>query len=142
MCYAPLHEIFCSLFPDDLLALLVEETNRYYDQIVAAQGGRVQPYIIDQITNVANVRRLCASILFQMVSHTDRVQGRMHRCFPQSVTSTCWIRSPRSTSSSKTRSKALDISSLEFYPLLRSSIYPPVTVHVSHNGCRRFKTKP
>ena len=27
-------------------------------------------------------------------------------------------------------------------PLLRSSIYPPVAIHVSHNGCRRFKTKP
>ena len=27
-------------------------------------------------------------------------------------------------------------------PLLRSSIYPPVAVHVSHNGCRRSKTKP
>ena len=25
------YEIFCSLFPDELLALLVEETNRYYD---------------------------------------------------------------------------------------------------------------
>ena len=80
--------------------------------------------------------------LFQMVSHADRVQGRMHRCFPQSAASTSWIRSPRSTSSSKTRPKALDISSLEFYPLLRSSIYPPVAVHVSHNGCRRSKTKP
>ena len=66
----------------------------------------------------------------------------MHRCFPQSAASNGWIRSPRSTSSSKTRSKALDISSLEFYPLLRSSIYPPVAVYVSHNGCRRSKTKP
>ena len=27
-------------------------------------------------------------------------------------------------------------------PLFRSSIYPPVAVHVSHNGCRRSKTKP
>ena len=33
------NEIFCSLFPDELLALLVEETNRYYDQTVAALGG-------------------------------------------------------------------------------------------------------
>ena len=33
------YEIFCSLFPDELLALMVEETNRYYDQIVAALGG-------------------------------------------------------------------------------------------------------
>ena len=33
------YEIFCSLFPDELLALLVEETNRYYDQTVAALGG-------------------------------------------------------------------------------------------------------
>ena len=41
----------------------------------------------------------------------------------------------------KTRPKALDISSLEFYPLLCSSIYPSVAVHVSHNGCRRSKTK-
>ena len=80
--------------------------------------------------------------LFQTVSHADCVQGRMHRCFPLSATSTGWIRSPRSTSSSKTRSKALDISSLEFYPLLRSSIYPPVAVRISHNGCRRSKTKP
>ena len=81
--------------------------------------------------------------LFQTVSHADRVQGRMHRCFPQSAASTGWIRSPRSTFSSKTRSKAqLDISSLQFYPLLRGSIYPPVAVHVSHNGCRRSKTKP
>ena len=32
------YEIFCSLFPDELLALLVEETNRYYDQTVAALG--------------------------------------------------------------------------------------------------------
>ena len=40
------------------------------------------------------------------------------------------------------RPKALDISSLEFYLLLHSSIYPPVAVHVSHNGCRRSKTKP
>ena len=31
--------IFCSLFPDEVLALLVEETNRYYDQTVAALGG-------------------------------------------------------------------------------------------------------
>ena len=80
--------------------------------------------------------------LFQTVSHADHVQGRMHRCFPQSAASTGWIRSPRSTSSSKTRPKALDISSLEFYPLLCSSIYPLVAVHISHNGCRRSKTKP
>ena len=33
------YEIFCSLFPDELLALLVEETNMYYDQTVAALGG-------------------------------------------------------------------------------------------------------
>ena len=33
------YEIFCSLFPDELLALLVEETNRYYDQTVTAPGG-------------------------------------------------------------------------------------------------------
>ena len=33
------YENFCSLFPDELLALLVEETNRYYDQTVAALGG-------------------------------------------------------------------------------------------------------
>ena len=25
------YEIFCSLFPDELLALMVEETNRFYD---------------------------------------------------------------------------------------------------------------
>ena len=31
--------IFCSLFPDELLALMVEETNRYYDQTVTALGG-------------------------------------------------------------------------------------------------------
>ena len=98
--------------------------------------------IIDPITNAANVRRLCASILVSNGSHADRVKGRMHRCFPQSVASTGWIRSRRSTSSSKTRPKALDISSLEFYSLLISSIYPSVAVHVSHNGCRRSKTKP
>ena len=80
--------------------------------------------------------------LFQTVSHADRVQGRMHRFFPQSAASTGGIRSSRSTSSCKTLPKALDISSLEFYPLLRSSINPPVAVHVSHNGCRPFKTKP
>ena len=79
--------------------------------------------------------------LCQTLSHVDRVQGRMQRCFPQSAASTGWIRSPRSTSSSKTRPKALDISSLEFYPLLCSSIYPPVAIHVSHNGCRHSKTK-
>ena len=33
------YEIFCSLFPDELLALLVAETNRYYDQTVAALVG-------------------------------------------------------------------------------------------------------
>ena len=33
------YQIFCSLFPDELLVLLVEETNRYYDQTVAALGG-------------------------------------------------------------------------------------------------------
>ena len=33
------YEIFCSLFPNELLALLVEETNRSYDHIVAALGG-------------------------------------------------------------------------------------------------------
>ena len=38
--------------------------------------------------------------------------------------------------------EALDISSFEFYPLLFSSIYPSVAVHVSHNGCRRSKIKP
>ena len=80
--------------------------------------------------------------LFQTVSHADRVQGKIHGCFPQSAASTGWIRSRRRTSSSKTRPKALDISSLEFNPLLRSSIYSPVTVHVSHNGCRHSKTKP
>ena len=80
--------------------------------------------------------------LFQTVSHADHVQGRIHRCLPQSAASTGWIRSRRSTSSSKTWPKALDISSLEFYPLLRSSIYPPVTIHVSHNGCHHSKTKP
>ena len=36
---ASLHEIFCSLFPDELLAFLVKETNRYYDHTVAALGG-------------------------------------------------------------------------------------------------------
>ena len=66
----------------------------------------------------------------------------MHRCFSQSAASTSWIQSPRSASSSKTRPNALDISSMEFYPLLRSSIYPLVAVHVSHNGFRRSKTKP
>ena len=50
----------------------------------------------------------------------------MHRSLPQSAASTDWIRSRRSTSSSKTRPKALDISSLEFYPLLCSSIYPSI----------------
>ena len=55
---------------------------------------------------------------------------------------TGWIWSPRSTSSSKTRPTALHISSLEFYSLLCSNIYPPVAGHVSHNGCRRAKTKP
>ena len=40
----------------------------------------------------------------------------MHRCFPQSSTSTGRIRSPRRTSSTKTRPKALNISSLELYP--------------------------
>ena len=54
--------------------------------------------------------------LFQTVSHVDRVQGRMHRCFPQSAASTGWIQSTRNTSGSKTRPKALDISSFEFYP--------------------------
>ena len=33
------YEIFCSLFPDELLALLVKKTNRYYDQTVTAPGG-------------------------------------------------------------------------------------------------------
>ena len=33
------HEIFCLLFPDELLVLLVAETNRYYDQKVDALGG-------------------------------------------------------------------------------------------------------
>ena len=80
--------------------------------------------------------------LLQTVSHADRVQGRMHRCFPQSAASIGWIRSPRIRTISKTWPKALDISSLEFYPLLRSSVYPSVAVHVSHNGCRRSKTKP
>ena len=40
MSQAPLHtRFFCSLFPDELLALSVEETNRCYDQTVAALGG-------------------------------------------------------------------------------------------------------
>ena len=39
----------------------------------------------------------------------------MHRCFSQFAASTSWIRSPRSTSSSKTWPKTLEISSLEFY---------------------------
>ena len=98
--------------------------------------------VIDPVTNAANVRRLCASILVSNGSLADHVQARMHKCFPQSAASTGWIQSPRSTSSSKMWSKAQDISSLAFYPLLRSSIYPPVAVHVSHNGCRRSKTKP
>ena len=66
----------------------------------------------------------------------------MHRCLPQSAASTGWIRSRRSTSSIKPRPNALDISSLEFYPLLCSSIYSLVAVHISYNGCRRSKTKP
>ena len=33
------YKIFCSLFPDELLALLVKKINRYYDQTVAALGG-------------------------------------------------------------------------------------------------------
>ena len=33
------YEIFCSIFPVVLLALMVEETNRYYDLTVAALGG-------------------------------------------------------------------------------------------------------
>ena len=41
------YEIFCSHFPDELLALLVEETKTYYDQTVAALA--------------MNVNRLCAS---------------------------------------------------------------------------------
>ena len=79
--------------------------------------------------------------LFQTVSHAYRVQGRMHRWFPQSAVSTGWIRSPRSTSSSKTRPKALNISSLKFYHLLRTSIYSPVAVHISDNDFRCSKTK-
>ena len=81
-------------------------------------------------------KALCIYPGFKTVSHADRVQGRIHECFPQSAASTGWIRSPRSISSSKTRPKALDISSL-----LRSSLYSSVAVHVSHNGCRRSKPK-
>ena len=33
------YDIFCSFFLYELLALLMEETNRYYDQTVAALGG-------------------------------------------------------------------------------------------------------
>ena len=56
------YEIFCSLFPDELLALLVEESNRYYDQTCCTRWPG-QPSIIDPVTNTPNVRRLCASIL-------------------------------------------------------------------------------
>ena len=134
------YEIFGSLFPDELLAWLVDQQVIWPDCCTRWLG---QPFIIDPVTNAANVRRSSVHLsLSQTVSHADRVQGRMHRCFPQSAVSTGWIRSPRSTLSSKTRPKALDISSLEFYPPLRSSIYPPVAVHLFHNDCRRPKTKP
>ena len=33
------YEIFCSLFPDELLVLLITKTNRYYHQTVDALGG-------------------------------------------------------------------------------------------------------
>ena len=52
------YEIFCSLFPDELLALLVEKTNRYYVQTVAALGGLDN--LRDPVTNAANVKKaLC-----------------------------------------------------------------------------------
>ena len=104
----------------------------------AAQRVRV----IDPVTNEVNKEGSVHLFLFQTVSLAEHVQGRMNRRLPQSAASTGWIRSRISTSSSKTWSKALDISSLEFYLLLCSSIYPSIAVHVSHNGCRRFKTKP
>ena len=56
------YEILCSLFPDDMLALLVKETNRYYDQTCCTRWPG-QSSITDPVTNAANVRRLCASIL-------------------------------------------------------------------------------
>ena len=44
------YEIFCSLFPDELLALVVEKTNMYYDQTVAALGS------LDNLSPASRVR--------------------------------------------------------------------------------------
>ena len=44
------YEIFCSIFPAELLVLIVEETNRYYDQTVAALGG------LDRLPPVSRLR--------------------------------------------------------------------------------------
>ena len=74
--------------------------------------------------------------LFQTVSHADRVQGctdAFHSLPQVSVGSGVQEARPAAK-----RSHLV----LGILPLLRSRIYPPVAVHVSHNGCRHSKTKP
>ena len=44
------YKIYCSLFPDELLVLLVDKTNRYYNQTIDALGGQ---------DNLPQCSRLC-----------------------------------------------------------------------------------
>ena len=98
--------------------------------------------IIDPVTNAANIRRLCASIL--VLNGFTRWPCTRHNAQKPSTVCRKYRLDPESKKHVQQQNvpKALDISSLEFYPLLCSSIYPSVAVHVSHNGCRRSKTKP
>ena len=94
-----------------------------------------QPSVIDPVTNAANVRRLCASILV----------SNGFTCWPCTRLSTvcCKYRlDPESKKHVQQQNAAEGTRHLVLgvLPLLRSSIYPPVAVYISHNGCRRSKT--
>ena len=110
--------------------------NRYYDQTYCTWWPG-QPSIVDPVTNVANIRRLCASILVS--------NGFICWLCTRLSTVCCKYRLDPESKKHVQQQNAIEGTRhlvLEVLPLLRSSIYPPVAVHVSHNGCCRAKTKP
>ena len=78
--------------------------------------------------------------LFRTVSHTNRVKGRMQRCFPVCHKYRLDPESKKYVQQQNAAEGATHLF-LGILPFLRNCIYPTVAVHVSHNGCRRFKTK-
>ena len=101
-----------------------------------------QPTIIDPVTHAANVRRLYASILIS----NGFTRWPCTRQNAQMLSTVCrkYRLDPKSKKDVQQQNATEGTGHLVLgiLPLRRSSIYPPVAVHVSYNDCRRSKTKP